>query len=235
MTTFGGRTVPPLFGGDAPLGFELRDAGPVTLFLRLDGHPDTAIVLPDRKVDDILIAYWAQDPGGMPNVPGWTMMIPTQSNNNLFTRQATNDANDAFIIPATQTDAIFAQVASFNNPLANGVTSVSSSTTRTGNRVDWILTSLAASALLDTLIISRVWRLSVGGGVGLTETDNLIAEGFQTVGKGGDGSGSRNFHGMWSWRNDPDAGLIVPLVDQGYAPVLSQFMFSHTIRFQQTP
>ncbi len=214
-------------------GFAFRGAGAVTLFLRGDGHPNTNIPLPERKVGDILVAYWAQDPGGMPNVSGWTKLVPTSSNNNLFIRQASNDSNDNFVIPASETDAIFAQVASFNNPLGNGMTQIVASSTQTGNLVAWNINAIASNVTLNTLIIARCWRLSVGGGIGLTETDNLIPFGFQTVGKGGDGSGDRNFHGMWSWRNDAGTGIAVALVNQGYTPTLAQFMFSHMVRYEQ--
>lgn len=233
MTTFGGHTIPPLFGG-GELGFVLRDAAAISLFINGDGHPNTNIALPVRKIDDILVVFWGEDAGGQPTPTGWTKTIPVAASSNMFTRQATNDASDNFTVPASRTGSMFVQMASFNNPLKNGFVFVNSGSEARGIKGLWLIQPIGAVGDLNTLIIAKAWRENLDTEPGaLSETDNLIAEGFETIGKGGSRGGGRIVHGLWSWRNDTGAGIAVPLTDQGFTPAYSQFVVTQSIRFKQ--
>jgi len=105
MTTFGGQTVPPLFGGAAEFPIQLRDVGAVTWDFSASPGPSAAI-LPTRQAGDILVVWLASianDPGvpTFADAPKWNGVETSGSFGfRIYSSVADNTANDAVSTPA---------------------------------------------------------------------------------------------------------------------------------------
>jgi hypothetical protein len=105
MTTFGGQTIPPLFGGVIETPIFLRDVGAVVWDFSLSQGPSAAN-LPTRQAGDILcvwLAAIANDPGVpvFANAPQWNGVETSGSfGYRLYSSTASNTAADAVSTPA---------------------------------------------------------------------------------------------------------------------------------------
>jgi hypothetical protein len=218
LTTFGGQTIPPIFGGGAALGLIfLRGAGAWFNTVQADGHGDTPLPFPARQVGDELLVF--QTGIGATSTPleiaEWTAFAGTGGGSlNLWHRIATNDASDTFTIRSTFSGNSLNQMASFGNLNQLGLTGVASGTLTTGNSIDWDILTMAAGAIADTMALAFFNRVIASANVGLSVTDNT---GLNLIGSQFQNAAGRTSWCGWSWRFDAVAAST-PTVEQGYTP-----------------
>jgi hypothetical protein len=105
MTTFGGQTIPPLFGGVAADGIFIRSVGAPYFQPSNVALAATNLGLPaTRNPGDLLYVYSIQYSGGIPpqapTAVEWTTAGFGGGGINTSFRTATNDALDNYLVPA---------------------------------------------------------------------------------------------------------------------------------------
>lgn len=182
MTTFGGQTVPPIFGGAAALDLIfLRGAG--TFYNKDIDGTGVDLVQPAINVNDDLFVF-VNSAFFEPIVnAGWTQVLTYNVGAcEIFHRVADGTATDDFAMPATaSTRNRFAQMASFGNSDPGSppdeLTLIQTGTIQDGpaGASDvWPFFAITAGGdPTDTFIIYFSFKLrTLLGGVGLAVTDN---------------------------------------------------------------
>ena len=215
MTTFGGSTIPPIFGGGAAQGvIFLRGVGDVFETNNLDGHPNTNIPQPSIVVGDQLYVF-ATGVGAVPSSGvDWTSVVAFGGSLVFWARVADGTASDEFTVSAAFTGMSNCQMASFGNLNQLGLTGLLAGTLTSNSANDWNIVGIAAGAVNDTLVIAACMRTIATFQVGITETDNT---GLTLIGADSRADGTRTIWDLWSFRFDAVPASTVS-VEQSYTP-----------------
>jgi len=232
MTTFGGQTIPPLFGSTQDAIF-LRGVGAVFETDQGDGHASTNIPQPAINVGDALMVL-ATGIGSVPSSgAGWIATVPSFGGSMvLWRRTADGTAADEFEVNVGFTGMSNCQMASWGNANNLGLDVESVGLLTSDNIADWNILSIAGVGSNDTMVLCccvRVRALLLGG---VTGTDN---SGLILLGENSRSATTRTIWDLWSFRFDKTP-QSAPAVEQSYTPdPTTATALTRYLRFISTP
>lgn len=237
MTTFGGQTVPPLFGGGggAPPAGKIFIRSTANFYNSIfDGGLQQAIPNPPTvNIGDDLFVYWNETRGGTfagPLGGGWAVNMagsaPVFGDTQLWHRIADGTALDNFTLPADPgTAARFAQMVCIGNDDTPDTIFVSQTGTPAGSTgTDWDVNSISAGFVMnDTCIFCCCMRqLEDTGGIISLSVINQDPSGMQVIGEqtGSVLIGGITISNLWVWWGFlfQQISAALPAFEQGYLP-----------------
>ena len=174
MTTFGGATIPPLFGGSPAIGLigigaSIQSTQAIPILV------NTPVPKPTYSPGDTLIvsAYCFSGATGplALEIANWILVAGAfpGGTQNLWYRQATGTAADDFTVaprtPGFVSVQAFFQMASFRTRSGTGLVWNNSGTLQNAPIATFPIPAIVAGALTDTLIISQAYKSGFSGAV----------------------------------------------------------------------
>ena len=235
MTTFGGQTIPPLFGGGAvaDLIFLIGFGAPQN-YDELVATTGANLDKPATNAGDTLFVFAnLSDALGAPTQSGWTALTGILNNNQgrIYTRIADDTADDNFSWAAGLFSNGVAIFAAFGTTPGFFLEHSVSNTLFSATNTAWGINNLLAGAANDTLVFCLMSRSAqgIGGAFSVTNSVDIPNE---IIGSGENhGAANHALWRFWGWEFEATPRAH-PVDDQTYAPTQNASIRCRYARFQ---